>query len=668
MFATLKSRSGTAQPGRARRRRFRRSRIWLAARLRRHSFALRIVVALAVSMVLLVVGSQIFFTREITQQQIDQGARFYGAEGVAVEKAYREGSGPADAMDDTLDLVDSLRDRPDVVSATLFDSNMREVVAPRDENERGRIDPNPKFNAALSEGRSFSGVESENDESESSFEFIVPVKLAGTHYVLEVNQDATVLNRQVTALRDKTVIFSTVALILAMALFYFVGGRALVRRHGKALKGATRDPLTDLGNHSVFQEELARAVSIAARRSEPMALALVDLDDFKLVNDQFGHRRGDDVLAEFAQVLESGRAEDRAFRIGGDEFALLMPGSGDKRARIALERLLAKAAGGRNSTSLTAGIAVLGPGLGDPTALWEQADAALYEGKRLGGGRVMVFDDVAERLSVITPAKVHSLRSLLDEPRLETAFQPIWKLHDNEILGFEALARPWPGYGFNGPAEAFAVAEKIGRAHDLDAICRAAALARADELPEDALLFLNVNPQSLTHSAVDDDRLVRAVNAVGLDPERIVLEITDHSSARLEYVVANARRLGTLGFQLALDDVGTGNSGLALVRDLKVDFVKIDRSVIAAAVDDEEAQAELMAIIALARRAGAFVIAEGIESEQILAFVRHAHELRVINDRMIDGGQGFVLGRPDPDLARAGWKTSSSSDLTAIGI
>ena len=626
---------------------------WLAPRVRRHSFALRIVLALTVSMALLVAASQIFFTRAITDQLIDQGSRYYGAEGVALEKAYREGSSPADALDDTLDLVDSLRDRPDVVTAALFGSDMREVVAPRDSNLRGELDDNPKFDQALS-GDSYAGVETESDEDGSRFEFIVPVELDGSRYVLEVDQDASALNAQVAALRDQTVLFSTVALIVAMGLFYFVAGRALVRRHGKARKGATRDPLTDLGNHRVFQEELERAVAFAARRNEPVALALVDVDDFKLVNDRFGHQRGDEVLAELAVVLESGRAEDRAFRIGGDEFALLMPGCDGGRARIALERLLAAAASGRNRTSLTAGIAVITPGVdGDATALSEQADAALYEGKRTGGGRVTVFDEVAERLDLVTPAKVHSLRSLLAEPRLETAFQPIWNLRDNEVLGFEALARPWPGYGFEGPAEAFAVAEKIGRAHDLDAICRAAALSRVSELPDDVLLFLNVNPQSLTHSTVDGDRLVRAIKAVGLEPMRVVLEITERSPARLDHVIASALRLRELGFQLALDDVGTGNSGLEMLRDLPVDFVKIDQSVIVSALDDPKAQAVLVAIIAFARRADAFVIAEGIESEQILSFVRHAHEMSVLNDRVIDGGQGFLLGRPDSDLTSA---------------
>jgi diguanylate cyclase (GGDEF)-like protein len=646
----------------------RRALHWLGGHLRGHTFALRLVAALVASMALLIVGSQIFFTGAITQQLVDQGSRYYGAEGIALETAYREGSDPDDSMDDTLDLVDSFRDRPDVVSAALFDFESREVVAERDNVEQGKLDSNPKFDAALSEDISYSGVETEEEEGSSRFEFIVPVVLDGRHYVLEVSQDSSALDTQVAALRDKTVVFTGIALLLAMTLFYFVAGRALMQRHSSARRRATRDPLTDLGNHRVFQEELARAVASAQRRNEPVALTLLDIDDFKLVNDRMGHQRGDLVLSDVGAVLRSGRAEDRAFRIGGDEFALLMPGIDGARAQKAVERLLEKAASGQEPTSLTAGIAVVTAGVeAEPASLWEKADAALYEGKRTGGGRVILFDQVAKRLSIISPVKVKALRSLLAEPRLETAFQPIWNLESNEILGFEALARPWAGYGFNGPAEAFAVAEKIGRAHDLDAACRAAALSRASELPKDVLLFLNVNPQSLTHSTVDGDQLVEAVESAGFDPKQVVLEITERSPASLDHVIESANRLRQLGFQIALDDVGAGNSGLETLLDLSVDFVKIDHSVIASAVDDPKAQAVLLAIIAFARRTDAFVIAEGIESEQILSFVRGAHEMKVMNERVIDGGQGYLLGRPDSDLTKAPPKGSSTSALTRQG-
>lgn len=282
----------------------------------------------------------------------------------------------------------------------------------------------------------------------------------------------------------------------------------------------------------------------------------------------------------------------------------------------------------------------------DPQVLWEQADAVLYEGKRTGGDTVVVFDDVAELLSVVTPATVRALRSLLDEPRLDVAFQPIWNLSEERILGVEALARPWEGYGFSGPAEAFAVAEKVGRGPELDAVCRAAALARAGELAPDALLFLNLSPQTLERNGLSGDRLVRAVRDAGLEPERVVLEITERSQARVDQVASEAARLRKLGFKIALDDVGVGNSGLEMLRHLDLDFVKVDRSIIAGALDDMNVQAVLLAIVAYAHRAGAFVIAEGIESQEVLRFVQNASELDVMRSLSIEGGQGYLLGRP----------------------
>jgi diguanylate cyclase (GGDEF)-like protein len=624
----------------------------VTARARRHKFSIRVVLAMAASVACLLVASETFFTRAISHEFVEQNARSYGADARAFEQAYEEGSDPEDALDDVLDLIDSMEDRLGVVSAKLVDADMHVVTGPRDSILRGDRAANPQFRATRPDRNDFAGSTRSRRDGDH-LDFVVPLVLAGNRFVLHIEQNSDELDAQVRALRNETLTFSMLALLLGMVLFYAIGGRSLARRHRTVVRRATRDPLTDLGNHRTFQEELTEAVASAGRRRESLALALVDLDDFKFVNDRHGHRRGDEVLAGMARVLEHGRSEDRAFRIGGDEFALLLPGADGERARMGVERRLVATRGAAAASSFTAGIAVLAPGRDDdPAVLWEQADAALYEGKRSGGGGVVVFDDVAELISLVTPAKVLALRSLLDEPRLEIAFQPIWQLQDSSMLGVEALARPWSGYGFDGPAEMFAVAEKIGRAHELDALCRAAALARTHELPEETLLFLNVNPQSLAHDTLRGDQLVRAVKASGLDPERVVLEITERSSARLDQVIADAARLRSLGFRLALDDVGAGNAGLEMLRELPVDFVKIDRSVIVAAVKDTQAQAVLVAIIAYARRADAFVIAEGIESVDILDFVRTVDSHDVMRDPPIDGGQGFLLGRPSVDPAQ----------------
>lgn len=615
----------------------------IAHAVRRRTFVVRLVLALVASVGLMMVASQMFFTRAASRELIQQDARSYGADAEAIETAFVEGDSREDGMDDVLDLVDSMEDRHGIVSAKLLHANGTVVKSTRDGNRETRRDRPPIAHRGHSHDVK---TRAEGDR----LAFLAPVRLGNAEFVLEVDASGKVLNERISALRDETLTFSTIVLLLAMALFYVVGGRSFARRHRSAVKRATRDPLTDLGNHRSFQQELDRAVRAAVRGSTSLAVVLVDLDDFKLVNDRHGHRHGDDVLAHVARVLEYGRPHDRAFRIGGDEFALLLPDANSLGASTALARRLDGARKGPNAVSFTAGVAVLAPGSPvEPNVLWEHADAALYDGKRRGGGQTTVFDDVADLLSVVTPAKIHALRSLLDEPRLDIVFQPIWDLQNDCMLGLEALARPWLGYGFHGPAEMFAIAEKIGRAHELDAVCRSAALARAPELPDGALLFLNVNPQSLAHDSLAADQLVHAVRAVGLEPQQVVLEVTERSNARLDHVVADATRLRRLGFQLALDDVGAGNAGLEMLRELPVDFVKIDRSVIVGAVDDTHAQAVLVAILAYARRAEAFVIAEGIETIDILEFVRNAADLQVVGESPISGGQGYLLGRPSSD-------------------
>lgn len=621
-------------------------RLWRAFP-RRYALTLRVVVAVVASLGFLLLASEAFFTRAAFRELIQQEARSTVADARAVETAYAEGSDAEDAMDDALDLVDSMEDRLGIVSAKLIDSNGKVVTAVRDStlvSDRG---------AKATPRTDLTYADVETREEGENFAFVVPIVLGGERFQMEIDQDGHVLHARISALRNEALIFSALSLLVGMAVFYVLGGRMLARRHRTVVKRAARDPLTDLGNHRSFQDELARAVGDATRRGESLALALIDLDGFKFVNDRYGHRRGDEVLIEVARTLEDGRAGDRAFRIGGDEFAVILPGADGAGARIGIQRRLTAAKESAAGASFTAGIAVLPPGAErDPAGFWEQADAALYEGKRSGSGEVVVFDDVSDLLSIVDPAKIRALRALLEDPRMEVAFQPIWDLQHGRLLGVEALARPWSGYGFDGPAEMFALAEKIGRAHELDAICRAAALARAHDLPDDVLLFLNVSPQSLAHGSLGGDRLLHGVAAAGLDPDQVVLEITELSDARLTEVIADATRLRSLGFRLALDDVDAGNAGLEMLRELTVDFVKIDRSVIAAAVEDEHAQAVLVAIIAYARRASAYVIAEGIETEEILTFVRNAERLHVLNDPPIKGGQGYLLGRPSHDISR----------------
>src|ERR1019366_3329545 len=156
------------------------------------------------------------------------------------------------------------------------------------------------------------------------------------------------------------------------------------------------------------------------------------------------------------------------------------------------------------------------------------------------------------------------------------------------------------------------------RAPALDAVCLHAILARAAELPTDALLFINIVPETLDRNLLSGNALVDAVFAAGIAPERVVIELTERAMPHLDIIVREAKRIQSLGFKLALDDTGAGNAGLEVLRQLAVDFVKIDRAVVVQAMTDPTARAIVAGIVAIAHAMGATVIAEGIETPAAL--------------------------------------------------
>ena len=419
------------------------------------------------------------------------------------------------------------------------------------------------------------------------------------------------------------------------------------RAYRAALQRARRDGLTDLDNHRAFQDELSRAVGEATRYDSDVTLALLDIDDFKFENDRHGHQHGDRLLCELAELLREQRAGDRAFRLGGDEFAVLLNHTRECDADVPLERIRVAVERRLSGVTTSIGFSAARPEDREPSTLWGRADAALLEAKRRGGNAVVASTEVADSVPVVTIEKVRAVRSLIDSGAVDVAFQPIWDLGGTRVLGFEALARPRSSE-LSGPGEAFEIADSIGRGHELDAVCRRATLRAAGDLPDGALLFLNVSPQTLEHDGLAGDSLVLAVHGAGYEPHQVVLEITERTDARKELLLPEAARLRRLGFKLALDDVGAGNAGLEMLSALPVDFIKIDRAVVANAVEDRGARAVMLGIMAFARESGAFVIAEGIETEAMLELARDPDPEREARPVGAHGAQGFLLGRPAP--------------------
>jgi EAL domain-containing protein (putative c-di-GMP-specific phosphodiesterase class I) len=295
------------------------------------------------------------------------------------------------------------------------------------------------------------------------------------------------------------------------------------------------------------------------------------------------------------------------------------------------------------------GVSALRPGLAFGT-LRAEADAALCEAKRKGGNRVAQFEDVRENVVVTTAEKKEAVRRLLEEGRLITLFQPIWNLDGGTLLAVEALMRPDPAYELSGPAEAFDIAEQLGLVHQLDVMSVESALRHAQELEPGVRLFVNLAPITLDLDGDGDDWLKLAVERAGLSPGRVVIEVTERFGARTSSVVKCLQRLREHGFQIAIDDVGTGNSGLEMLHKLHPEFVKLDRSIVGAAATEPGARAVLMAMATFARQTGAFVIAEGIEDEETLCFLRSLDD-ELSSESVIQGGQGFGLGRPAEQLS-----------------
>jgi diguanylate cyclase (GGDEF)-like protein len=411
-------------------------------------------------------------------------------------------------------------------------------------------------------------------------------------------------------------------------------------------QAAMSDNLTGLGNHRAFSDDFARETSRAKRNRHPLVLVLIDVDDFKAVNDSRGHAHGDDVLAGIGGLLCALRQEDRAYRVGGDEFALLLVETDAAAAHVALARLRNAARPTLFGATLSIGYVNLTPEQLDLEP-FEFADAALYEAKRRGRDTIVCFDEIADSVNVFSPRKAELVRRLIAEDLLSIAFQPIWDIDSTRPLAFEALARPAPELGLGGPQEAFDIAERIRQVYELDSVCIRKALASVPNLPAGSTVFLNVSPATLAHPSFDPNAFVAQVRAAGVEPNHVVIELTERRIEDQGAIVERARTLRSLGVRMALDDTGSGHAGLEILSKLRLDFVKIDRILLVKAIHDAGARGVLAGIIAIARETGSYLIAEGIENRELLDFACRAHDPGNTTTAGIRGMQGYLLGKPE---------------------
>ncbi len=418
-------------------------------------------------------------------------------------------------------------------------------------------------------------------------------------------------------------------------------------RYEAALADSLSDPLTGLGNHRAFQEELTRQVEASQRYGTPVSLAIIDLDGFKQINDRGGHGQGDRALSHFGRVVNASiRRVDRPFRVGGDEFAVLLPHTDAAGARTVVRRLLAAALqpadGDREDglhVSFSAGVSAL-PSLASTRAqLYSQADTALYQAKHGGRTEVIVFDPTVDAVE-ISPDAGHAIAEVIARGQLRPVYQPIVDLASGRVIGMEGLIRPIPPAPFGDPGALFAAAAASGYTVPLDLACFEAIVRGARSLEADRFLSINLSPTTVEAPEFNAAVLQSILARFHLDPARVVLELTEREEvqdvARARERLEACRRAG---MRLAADDVGAGNAGLRLLSELQFDVLKVDLAIVRRSSSSATSSAVIESVVALASRTGALVIGEGIEEEAQIA------QLAALG---VGAGQGYLLGRPGP--------------------
>lgn len=421
--------------------------------------------------------------------------------------------------------------------------------------------------------------------------------------------------------------------------------------YGRARNDALVDALTGLGNHRAFQEELARQLEHAGRTGSRLALLLIDVDDLKKVNDGHGHAMGDQLLAAVGStIMATLRRYDRAFRVGGDEFAIILPSTDLDTGLTVARRILASALNGGDPTrpidpfSLSIGVSAFPAPSTQGSLLYRHADAALYWCKRHGRTNAVPYDPgrhgiAADDRSVEEVSA--AIETILAGQLLRPVFQPIFSLVTGKPVGFEGLIRPTKESPIADPSALFAAAERADRIVEVDMACLEVIAAGAVDLDPTAYLSINLSPRTLESDLFHPADVTAIFGERGIAPERLVVEMTERETVEdLATLRKNAAACRKTGMRLAADDVGAGNAGLRLLSEIHFDIVKIDLSLVQGGILHDPSHAVLRALQALAERWSATIVAEGVETAEQLAAVREIG---------ISTGQGYLLGRPSSE-------------------
>lgn len=424
---------------------------------------------------------------------------------------------------------------------------------------------------------------------------------------------------------------------------------------------ALHDNLTALPNRSLMHDRLQNAMHIAQRDKHHLALLFIDLNNFKSINDTLGHHNGDTLLVEIANRLAAKvRKSDTLARLGSDEFAIVLRNIDLANARSMAHKLTTEIErsteidGNRLFVSASIGIALY-PEHGDnATTLIQCADVAMYAAKK-SGGNIMVYSPGLDAFNREKLILGNDLRSAIEQHQLSVFYQPKVDIHGKRLIGAEALLR-WnhPHFGFVPPDKFIAIGEDAGLMGAITECVLDIAFREFGEFIADTsgvTLAVNLSACSLQSSELTK-LLISAINKWHIDPTRVILELTESA---MMADPANASEvlsaISKLGFNISLDDFGTGYSSLVNLRRLPVQEIKIDRAFVMGMQSSEEDAAIVRAIIELGHSLDKRVVAEGVETAEIM---------QALANLDCDILQGYFISRPLPIEQFKLWKAEGN--------
>jgi diguanylate cyclase (GGDEF)-like protein/PAS domain S-box-containing protein len=412
------------------------------------------------------------------------------------------------------------------------------------------------------------------------------------------------------------------------------------------------DPLTGLFNRRRFEQELDRHVAHTQRYGAEGALLVLDLDDFKTVNDTLGHNAGDELIVAVAGLLKAQlRDSDIVARLGGDEFAILLPSGGPDEADAVASKLVRAVreeitvVGSRRARRITTSVGVAPFGTGDITGeeLLINADLAMYEAKEAGRDRFAVYAADRDEPPRIQ-ARMHwveRIRDALEDERFVLHAQPILDLHTDRIAQYELLIRMLDDHGDLIPPAAFLqVAERFDLVQEIDRwVARKALELIAEHAASGLRLTVNLSGRTLTDDRLLED-LQEGIARTGADPGCLTFEVTETAAvANIHLAREFAERLREIGCRFALDDFGAGFGSFYYLKHLPFDYLKIDGEFVSNCLSNRTDQLVIRAVVDIAQGLGKQTVAEFAADEELVRFLR---------SQGVDYAQGFHVGRPQP--------------------